>query len=87
MSRSTCTPFFCVKEEGSSALRALFDCRLSNMHFQSPAFTHLVTIEALSRMRVPPGRTLFAAGGDLKDYYYQFRITSARSATSCLAVL
>jgi len=65
------TPFFCVKEAGSPSLRALFDCRLANLGFRPADFTHLVTVEGLSRIRVPYGHSLWAAGGDLRNYYYQ----------------
>ena len=61
-------PFFVLKKNGS--LRMILDCRPSNKVFRKPPHVRLGTCGEWAHLTLPPEDVLYAASGDIKDYFY-----------------
>ena len=54
--------------------RLILDCRQVNLAFRAPPVTELGSLPAVGDLEVPTNKTLFVAGGDIKDCFYACRL-------------
>lgn len=64
--------FFVGKKDGR--IRMVIDCRRANCWFHHPDKVHLCTAEALSRIQLDEGQSLYVSTADLKDAFYHFEL-------------
>ena len=57
--------------------RLILDCRRVNLAFRAPPVTELGSLPAVSDLYIPDGKTLYIAGGDIKDCFYACRLPEA----------
>ena len=83
--RGFVTPFFVAKKSGK--LRPVLDCRMTNQKFRHAPPMELAAPEVLSRLKVPEGKSVYAAQADISDCFYQFLIPSGLSEYFCMPAL
>jgi len=81
-SRTMVTPFFVRKKNDRQ--RLVIDCRPANRCFKVPPPVFLGTSSEWGGLRVGPEDTLYAAQGDIKDYFYACGIQPGLSEYFCL---
>ena len=64
--------FFVLKKNGK--LRLILDARKSNLFFRRPPTGDNSSLSALGGIRIPKGKTLYAAQYDVKDFFYRLSI-------------
>ena len=83
--RGFVTPFSVAKKSGK--LRLVLDCRMTNQKFRHAPPMELAAPEVLSRLKVPEGKSVFAAQADISDCFYQLLIPSGLSEYFCMPAL